>query len=450
MAKYNRVLSFFPSIYDARDPSKLLPYVVQALAAPLEEADSLLFRIQRAHRINVAEEAIDIVRLAGVLNLTQFHFEDILQDDSLAYPQKLDALRARVKRIARLLLLGLGTPWAVFESAAIFLNATIVPDGTGAPLIRHEDAQGYSHKAVLQFDQVKDKPREPVYLYEGLMRRHKMDGAPRYPLNSWGVANDSIEPAPVRIVIQGIGERTVLPSVFCPDMQQGVVFNGVVPDSKTLVIDSAEGASLDGNPVDDRLTYFQGGIADFSSYSGADFSTGHESTAPPFDGNLADLGAPPYQARRPAPQARVGSSTWYFTVARGVYDGSAWDFAVCDVPQLPIGTCDGDFQYDHCVYDFDPSGAVGMAWDERVSCAYKLLLPHKIPASGSQKVDYVGRIGTIQPRFKAAGVKAYVDQAPDAWVLGESVIRDAGANSGEGAEFHSTITRNPQMELFVP
>jgi hypothetical protein len=53
------------------------------------------------------------------------------------------------------------------------------------------------------------------------------------------------------------------------------------------------------------------------------------------------------------------------------------------------------------------------------------------------------------PRFKASGVKAYVDTAPDSWVLGESVIRDTAADKGEGVEFHSTSVRNPWTELFV-
>ncbi len=56
----------------------------------------------------------------------------------------------------------------------------------------------------------------------------------------------------------------MVPTVFCVDTQQGVAFNGIVPDAKTLVIDSIEGATLDGNPVDDWLTYFEGGIADYS------------------------------------------------------------------------------------------------------------------------------------------------------------------------------------------
>jgi hypothetical protein len=247
----------------------------------------------------------------------------------------------------------------------------------------------------------------------------------------------------------------VLPSVICPDTQEGVIFNGVVPDQKTLVIDAAEGATLDGKPVDEWVTYFHGGIADYSFFSGADFVIGEESTEQPFEGEVESLEAPPYQARRSVPTIRIGSTTWLFNVARGVYDGSAWDFAVCDTPVLPVGVCDGDLSYDQCVYSFDPSGAAGMAWDDRVTCAFKLLLPAKMPVAappkgGDKPPNYVGRIGTILPRFKAAGVRAYVDLAPDSWVLSESVLRDSTASSGEGVEFHSVIVRNQTMELLVP
>jgi hypothetical protein len=454
MAKYNRILKLFPAIYRARDNTKLLSDVARALAAPLEEADILLFRIQRAHRINVAEDAEDILRLAAILDLKPFHFEDLLQDGSLSYERRLDSLRARTKRVARLFLNGLGTPWAVLESAAIFLNASIVPEKRGDPLVKHLDSDGYQHKAIVQFDAVDGKPREPIYLEEGLLRRHKVDSAERYPLTFWPVLNDSTEPAPVRIAIEGIGDRTVRPSVFCPDTQEGLVFNGVVPDSKTLVIDAHEGASLDGVEVDDWITYFQGGIVDFASYGGANYALDQPPSAPPFDGDLAGFDAPAYQAKRSMPAARPGTSTWYFTVAQGIYDGSDWDFSVCAVPRDPVGACDQDFNYDQCVYDFDTSGSVGMAWDERVPFAFKLLLPARIPvpppAAGAQPVNYVGRVGTIIPQFKAAGARAYVDQAKDTWILGESVLRDAAAASGEGVEFHSTIVRSPWTELFVP
>jgi hypothetical protein len=454
MAKYSRILKLFPSFYRARDNTKLLSEVARALAAPLEEADTLLFRIQRAHRINVAEDAEDIVRLAAILNLTPLHFEDLLQDASLSYEHRLDSLRARTKRIARLFLTGLGTPWAILESAAIFLNASIVPENKGDALVKRLDNDGYEHKAVVQFDAVDGRPREPIYLEEGPLRRHKVEPADRYPLTSWPVLNDSTEPAPVRIAIQGTGERTVRPAVFCPDTQEGLVFNGVVPDSKTLVLDAHEGASLDGVEVDDWVTYFQGGIVDSASYGGANYAFEEAATAPPFEGDLAGLDAPAYQMKRSLPAARPGASNWFFAVAQGVYDGSDWDFSVCAVPREPIGACDGDFNYDQSVYDFPASGTVGMAWDERVPFAFKLLLPAKIPtpapAAGAQPVNYVGRIGSIIPQFKAAGVRAYVDQAKDSWILGESVLRDANAAKDEGVEFHSTIVRSPWTELFVP
>ena len=109
-------------------------------------------RIQRAHRINVAEQTEDIVNLAGTLHLSPLDFEDLLQDESIPYTVKLDFLRKRVKRIAQLHLKGLGTPWAILEAAAVYLNATIVPEQPGDPLIKHQDDAGYSHKAVLQFD----------------------------------------------------------------------------------------------------------------------------------------------------------------------------------------------------------------------------------------------------------------------------------------------------------
>jgi len=89
-----------------------------------------------------------------------------------------------------------------------------------------------------------------------------------------------------------------------------------------------------------------------------------------------------------------------------------------------------------------------------VPFAFKLLLPARIPvlppAAGAQPVNYVGRIGTIIPQFKAAGVRAYVDQAKDTWILGESALRDRAATQGEGVEFHSAIVRSPWTELFVP
>jgi hypothetical protein len=62
----------------------------------------------------------------------------------------------------------------------------------------------------------------------------------------------------------------------------------------------------------------------------------------------------------------------------------------------------------------------------------------------------VSRIGGILPRFKAAGIQAFVDTAKDAWVLGESVIRDADATDGEGVQFHTTLLRGQNADIIIP
>src|SRR5215207_3920813 len=180
MAKVDRILEYFPSYYGSADRTKLLYEVSRMLAAPLEQADTLLFRIQRAHRLRVAEFTGDLVKLAAALNLTDFHFEDILTDDSLDYAQKLGLMRSRIERIAMVHLTGLGTPIAVMQAAAIFLNGLITTDQTGRPLITHVDREGFSHKATIEFSHLPDKPREQIYLHENPVRRKKIDPAERW------------------------------------------------------------------------------------------------------------------------------------------------------------------------------------------------------------------------------------------------------------------------------
>jgi hypothetical protein len=178
MPKSDRILGFFPAFMRAKDPAKLFVEVVRALSRPIEEADTLLFRIQRAHRINVAEDIHDIVKLAGILNLDELHFEDLLKY-SASWEEKLDMMRRRIARIARIHLIGLGTPSAVMEAAAVFLNAEIVPENSGDPKIKHVDAEGYAHKVILEFSRLPEKPREPIILYESPLRRQKVDPAER-------------------------------------------------------------------------------------------------------------------------------------------------------------------------------------------------------------------------------------------------------------------------------
>jgi hypothetical protein len=477
MAKADRIVSYFPSPYQARRQTKLLYDVVSKLAGPLEEFDTHLFRIQRAHRLKVAEHAEDIVRLAAALNLTPFHFEDILSGPDLSYEDRLARLRERVWRIAQVHLVGLGTPVAVLEATAIFLDATLVPERPGDALIKHLDDGGFSHVARIEFGHLPDKPLERLYLHENPLVRRKEEPTARWPLTFWSIENRSADDVPVTLSIQGVDGRTVLPTIFCPDTGEGIVFNGVVPDGKTLLIDAANGARLDGTSVDEWLIYYRGGIFNFSSVASAPAVVQEGQEGTPFDGDVATASSE-YQPRRSVPRARAGASRWYFDVARGIYDGSAFDDAIYDVLPDPIGAFDGDFSYDACVFDYPANAIAGMAWDERLPCAFKLLLPAYVPPTKQQFAgpspvsvggpqtppagtattpgtgtgaapNYLGRVGGILPRFKAAGVRGYVDSARDAWILGESVLRGKAATDGEGLAFHATRVRDAQSDLFV-
>jgi hypothetical protein len=468
MAKSERILSFFPSFYGATEQYKLLHEVVRQLALHLEEADTHLFRIQRAHRIRVAEQAEDILRLAALLNLTPFHFEDLLASEALEYEQKLALMRERVQRVARVHLRGSGTPWAVLQGAAIFLDATIVPERPGDSPIKHLDGDGFSHKAVVEFTHLPDRPRERIYLHENPFRRQKVELAQRWSPALWTINSKSTGVSPVRLVIQGVGDRTVLPSIYCPETEVGLLFNGIVPDGKMLVIDEITGATIEGEPVDDWLIYSEGGAFGYGLMDRAHFvrEQGEETT--PFGGDLEAISARPYRQRKPVSVAPIGRSRWHFKVAEGVYDGGRYDFAVYATPSLPIGLYDRDFAFDESVFDYPASAVAGMAWDERIPCAFKLLLPANVPqllkppadeaeagdgepepTAAAEQPNYVSRIGSVIPRFKAAGVRAYVGMAQDAWILGESVIRDADATGGEGITVHATCLCDPKADMLV-
>ena len=530
MARRDRILQRFPSVYRTSDRTKLLANVVTNLAQCLEETDKHLFRIQRAHRLKAAVEATDIVRLAAALDLTPFHFEDLLSDKSLGYDARLDVMRSRTQRIARLHLLGLGTPWAVLEATAIFLNGRIVPERAGEPLIAHLDGEYYSHKAMIELsareekagtfdaalqadldvpgpvsDAVRDaftsldlpvhgklaldvveagkrwnitaqaegraysirleegglhlytRPRERLYLHEGLFTRKKVEPVERWQLNSWSLANANTDPSPARFVIEGLGDHTVRPSIFCAATGEGIWFDGLVPGGRTLVIDATNGATLDGEPVDDWLVTFKGGIHNYARADVAPFVTEHAGSATaPFLGDRESIVASAIHETVAVPHVPVGRSEWAFKVAEGIYGASDFDLAVFDPPTEPVGRFDREMGYDECVFDFPGAGIVGMGWDESLPCAFKVLLPPQAAATdghdtgGGAATNDVSRIGAILPRFKAAGIRAIVDTARDTWILGESVLRASAATDGDGVTRRATYLRDPYGDRLVP
>jgi len=285
-------------------------------------------------------------------------------------------------------------------------------------------------------------------------------------MDRWVVDNQSFQDAPVRLAIQGAGDRTVLPGVFCPATEEGIIFHGVVPEGKTLIIDNVGGAILDGQPVDDWMIYFRGALADFTLWEGARAVREQSAREDPLDRALVEPAVAPFPQKKAVPKAPIGKSPWYFRVAEGVYDASDFDFAVYATEHEPIGEYDSESEYDRCIFDYPVSGFVGMAWGERIPCSFKLSIPREIAPSQTQAPpggdsspesedagrsgNLISRIGAILPRFRAAGVRAFVDVAADAWIVGQSVIRSAEAGRGEGVDYHSTRVRDQNADIFIP
>lgn len=462
MSKADRILEAFPAFYRATESHKLLAYLVGRLAAPLDHMDGELFRIQRSRRLLVAEHATDIVHLAGLLNLTGFHFDDILADRATTYEEKLALMRQRVQGIARIHLDGLGTPLAVMQAAALFLNGRVVPEVAGGPLAKHVDPDGYSHRVLVAFDHLPGQPREMLYLHENPYRRRTISPAPRWPTAVWSTHNESVARAPARFVVQGVGDRTVLPRLYCPKSGHGFFFNGVVPDGEVLVVDADDGATLGDRPVDPWLVFFEGGVYDYARVGRDEPARLDRPVEPPLLAGARITEAAGLHADVPkatSPAVPPGRSEWHLSVAEGRYNGARFDSAVFAVPASPIGMYDGDRGFDHCVFHYPPSAVAGMAWDERTSCAFKLMLPSYLPRpDGEEDRDEaaaagvrgaVARIGEVMPRFKPAGIRAYVDHAQDGWVLGQSVMRAPDASAGEGVAYHSTRLINPRDEMLI-
>jgi hypothetical protein len=474
MSKADRILGCFPHYYRAGEPGKLLGKVVRDLAQPIDEADTHLFRIQRAHRIDVGEHPLDVVRLAALLGLTTFHFDDVLreargtrEERRDAAEQRLAMMRDRVKRIARLHLDGLGTPRGVLEAAAIFLNGQLVPDRPGDPLVQQIDPQGFSHRATIAFHRLPDRPREQIILHENPIVREKVEPAERWSMNSWVVENRNVDAATAIFAIEGIGERTVLPAIFCPATQEGLLFYGVVPEGKTLLIESTSGARIDALPVDEWLITSKGGFVERSQLDNVGYARDDGRPDTPFNGNLEELVWPPFRQKRAVPRVPIGRTDWYFKVADGIYDGSLYDFSVFDIPVEPVGAFDHEPGFDSCVYDYPANAVVGMAWDGRAPCAFKLLIPTDIPGetgrTGPQgttttdesdgnagaRTNRLSWLGSILDHFKAAGVRAYIDTARDTWILGSSVVRVPDASAGEGVDYHATLVRVPLADQYI-
>ena len=416
--KADAVLEQFPWFYRATSPGKLLAQVTQALAGPLDETDGSLLRIQRAHRLRVAEEAGDVLLLAANINLPPAFFEDLLaaQKDEHGHFDRERArnavrrMRERVERLAAIHLDGLGTVSALMTMAAAFLDARILGGSVGASPIRSVDSGGFSHVATLTVPVIPpaEKPTAELFLHENPFRRRRLPVAPRWQNDAWEIINntvadddfgDPLDSDPIYTIRGAPDGRTVLPRIYCErdaftGQGRGFIFRGVVPENATLILNGRGGALLEGVAVDDFILPFLGGIYDVAAADGSASVEGFadpQAALPPFPDK-------PYQGearaedalRRKAlpPPVPPGRAVYRFAVAEGRYNSpeARCDFTTYAAPTAarqsgreslrPAAFDDKSFAFDDgCVYDIPPGGFVGMSWDERLACAFLLTLP---------------------------------------------------------------------------
>lgn len=448
MAKAEKVIGLMPCIYNANDPSKLLNKVIRDLAEPLDEVDGHLFRIQRAHRINVAENLGDLIRLAALLRLGPEYFEDLVEISNSDYEGALDRVRNRIKQLAGIHLRGLGTPRSILESTSVLLDAEII----GA--ISNVSPDGLTHKVTIQLPEQPGGETDQIVLHENPLRRMKQHPVKRWPLDGWAVNNRNVSLSHMRFAIKGIGDRTILPSVFCSETDTGFLFNGVVPDGSVLLFDQFGSASIDGKPVDDWIIRFNGSVVGFDGVDASAVAVDHGKPGTPFNGDLSRLTTRPAVSKKPPLTLATGRTNWHFGINLGVYQSSCVGYCIYDTYRAAVGTFD-DHRFDESVFDYEAHGEVGYAWNENVHCAFKLIVPQYTDSDDTEKDRddtgrYVDRIGKFVSRFKAAGIRAYVSAERDAWVLGKSKIRSLNSTEGAGASYERPLLWREYMDRTLP
>jgi hypothetical protein len=300
-----KILQRFPSFMRAPAPDKVLAAVAAALGHDLDEAERQATRIQRAHRLGVADEATDVLRLAALLDLRSADFfllaslsgrgyfagqvtaeagdvplEDHVREER-AYGRYVDELRDSVGRVADVLMEGAGTIWALLEGTAVLLDADrLGADGTPDPsarLIEHLDAGlphgGFVHRIQVRFHALQDDRTVeldgPLYLVENPIVERSTDDAPRRQDEGFTVTRGGFFDGPVSVQVTGTGARTVHPRVVDETTHHGFGWNGVLTDGQKLVLTTDGHVLVDGADVTADAYAFDGALVAGGPFPGS-------------------------------------------------------------------------------------------------------------------------------------------------------------------------------------
>jgi hypothetical protein len=353
-ARQAKILSRFPSFMRAGEPEKSLGEIAGVLGYDLDEAERLMTRIQRAHRLMLAEEERDVWQLAALVGLQRAdllilrksyekRFFALKQEtEEKAYAKYLSELKESVQRIVRIMLEGCGTIWALLEGASVLIDA----DTAGA--VKHTDADeargGFIHRVPVKYNVIENQQRVPkssfIYLVENPLVDRTTEDKERQQREHFNTKRMGFFNEAVAVQITGVADRTMWPMVINQDTHEGVGFRGSLTDGQRLVFAADGKAYLDGSEVTGRCYYFRGALSDHSSF-GSKAPNDLFCVAKPagsLDRNYPRPDIAPLE-QLTVPILRLGESTWRFSVEEGAFDASGFDEAVftTDDPSPPMG-----------------------------------------------------------------------------------------------------------------
>jgi len=449
-----KIANRFPAFMRAGETGKILGEYCRALGDILDESEGMFGKIQRSHRLKIADEERDILQLAALLGferadfvlLSRLYDKGFLAEDagdgsetaSFADYKKnyLDRLRDTVERMARLMLDGCGTIWALLEGTAILAGGQTVFADNKSPTIEHPDQDltpgGFIHRVAIRYQTFAEGDTEKlttkdgfIYLVENPLRDQETKDRERKHLGRLKVDRRGFFKVKTAAQVTGVKERCVKPLVINLSTESGVGFRGVVPEGKKLLISADGRGYLDGSEVTDQCFSVSGSFFD----NGTTFSSAHfVKTKPPgsLERNFPRPTIPPVE-QIDALELPLGKSDLRFSVEEASFDASAFDESVFTMKRPPAKT----------------SVSIQLQWREREPFAVTMLIPADLQALESELLteeeDLLKFIRAGLERFRAAGVKVNVEYFHEKWILGTSVIRDEDAEAGEGVDFNATL-----------
>jgi len=453
-----KILSRFPAFMRADNRGKVLGEIAFALGADLDEAERLMARIQRAHRLSFAEEERDVLGLAALLGLQGADFvilrrfwehgfiaaqqpipADAQSREEQAYTAYLAELKESVQRTVRLMREGCGTLWALLEGTAILLNADTLPL---AGRMQHPDKNsvphgGFIHRTRIKYSVMKDgKPALQegyIYLVENPLTDKSTEDSERRQRQTFHVERRGLFNVPTAVQVTGMAGRTVLPMIVNATNHQGVGFLDALQDGQKLVFATDGRAYLDGADATGRCYAFRGALADDTPFDGALHRHWFCEVIPAgaLDRNFPRAALVPAAALK-SPMLPLGGSDWRFSVQEGAYDASGFDLAVFALPDDPDELA-----------ALPASGKVQLLWRENEPFAATVLIPADLKSLEGALLDPGEDLLTLLraglEKFRAAGIRVNVDYFDDTWVLDESILKDMSADAGEGVDFEGTV-----------